>query len=480
MAWRRSARATSACTGEIFALQDEAALGCRRRLIASLRDPLLLGHVLWQRYMHPTAYRSTYEELHGWLEHYADHPGADRVYRLALRAARPARAAPPRPVRGYLGGAGQERQERDAGRLPQRTGALGRRGRGGAARGATRSSRLVGSRPAGSRRARSCSAGDPRRWSTRSRSTSHGGAVAARLARRRRRPAEALALARRAAARCGDVVPEIHWTAGLSAWRIGQIRSRRRGTSRPSPRPRPRIRPPSARARRSGRRAPSWSTCKPAAGQPLPAAWRPRTQDFYGLLARAVLGDEPLTTGADPSALRERPGRGAAALSRRAARAGARPDRRERRWPSRRSASSPDARQPELMPGLIALADVARSAGGADAPRPEPAPPRRRRPSFRRALSGAELAAGRRLHRSTGRWCTPSCAPNRAFDPDGREPCRRARPDAGHAGDRAVHRGAQRARARRTGTACSSPRPASARPGLSRRTSCSCPRSATI
>ena len=64
--------------------------------------------------MHPTGYRSRFEELSGWLELYADHPDAERVHDLALRR-RPAGAPPPQgPVRGYLGGAGQELQERGA------------------------------------------------------------------------------------------------------------------------------------------------------------------------------------------------------------------------------------------------------------------------------------------------------------------------------------------------------------------------------
>ena len=45
---------------EIMALQDEARWDAADVLIGRLRDPLLLGHVQRQRYMHPDAYRSTY------------------------------------------------------------------------------------------------------------------------------------------------------------------------------------------------------------------------------------------------------------------------------------------------------------------------------------------------------------------------------------------------------------------------------------
>jgi len=101
------ARADVARYRDIFRLQAQGDLAAADRLIARLGNPLLLGHVLWQRYMHPTAHRSSYAELAAWLGLYADHPGADRIYRLALRR-QPAGAAPPAPpVPGYLGGSGQ-------------------------------------------------------------------------------------------------------------------------------------------------------------------------------------------------------------------------------------------------------------------------------------------------------------------------------------------------------------------------------------
>ena len=62
--------------------------------------------------MHPTGYRSRFEELSGWLELYADHPDAERVHNLALHRRPPGAPQPQGPVGGYLGGAGQELQER--------------------------------------------------------------------------------------------------------------------------------------------------------------------------------------------------------------------------------------------------------------------------------------------------------------------------------------------------------------------------------
>ncbi|RMF13081.1 MAG: lytic transglycosylase domain-containing protein [Alphaproteobacteria bacterium] len=85
---------------EIFALQRKGDFRAADRRIRRLKDRLLMGHVLYQRYMHPTAYRSRYRELRNWLRHYADHPGAEQVYRLAKRRGGK-RARPPRPAPRY-------------------------------------------------------------------------------------------------------------------------------------------------------------------------------------------------------------------------------------------------------------------------------------------------------------------------------------------------------------------------------------------
>lgn len=69
----------------IFALQAAGKIKDAKKEMASLRDKRLRGHVLYQRYMHPTAYTSSFEELHNWLALYADHPGANKIYKLAQR-----------------------------------------------------------------------------------------------------------------------------------------------------------------------------------------------------------------------------------------------------------------------------------------------------------------------------------------------------------------------------------------------------------
>src|SRR3546814_11931132 len=47
----------------IFHLQEDGRWKEADVFIDSLQDRILLGHVLYQRYMHPTRYRSSYEEI---------------------------------------------------------------------------------------------------------------------------------------------------------------------------------------------------------------------------------------------------------------------------------------------------------------------------------------------------------------------------------------------------------------------------------
>ncbi len=69
---------------KIFALQSTGDIAGADRLLDQLGDFRLRGHVLYQRYLHPTAYRSSFEELRNWMDLYADYPGASKIYKLAL------------------------------------------------------------------------------------------------------------------------------------------------------------------------------------------------------------------------------------------------------------------------------------------------------------------------------------------------------------------------------------------------------------
>ena len=55
------------------------------RLISKLKNKILLGNVYAERYLHPTGWRSSYEELRLWLEQYNDHPDATRIARIAIK-----------------------------------------------------------------------------------------------------------------------------------------------------------------------------------------------------------------------------------------------------------------------------------------------------------------------------------------------------------------------------------------------------------
>ena len=282
----------------IFDLQAAGDFAAADPMIAALDSPILLGHVLFQRYMHPTAYRSSYAELADWLEHYADHPDADQVYRLALRR-RPSGAARPQPpVRGYLGGAGQELQEvvrpayrTDLERSPAEEAAV-RRWRLGLEQ------LVADGRPEDAEAALADAEITPlldqveqdlARWTVARGYVSVGDY------------AKALSLAGRAAARSGRVVPEIHWIAGLSAWQLAKIQlaawhfSNLAEATSTLPAERSRAAFWAARAYLVGFRPHLVSHfLKIAAG----------SRDFYGLLARTVLG-ETITYESDPAGRRE-------------------------------------------------------------------------------------------------------------------------------------------------------------------------------
>ena len=77
------------------------------REMGRVKDPILKGYLLAQRYLHPTAWRSSYKELSSWLSAYNDHPDASRIYWLAKRRQPVKARAPKAPKPGYLNGYGQ-------------------------------------------------------------------------------------------------------------------------------------------------------------------------------------------------------------------------------------------------------------------------------------------------------------------------------------------------------------------------------------
>ncbi|MBK1666049.1 lytic transglycosylase [Rhodospirillum rubrum] len=87
----------------IFALQDKGLWSDADREILGLEDPLLMGHVRYQRLMHPTAYRANADELRTWLATYVDHPCGQRLLRLAQRRGVAPPIDPDAPLFGDLG-----------------------------------------------------------------------------------------------------------------------------------------------------------------------------------------------------------------------------------------------------------------------------------------------------------------------------------------------------------------------------------------
>jgi soluble lytic murein transglycosylase-like protein len=82
---------------QIFKLQEGGNWAAADKLIGALGDTRLMGHVLAQRYLHPTAYKSKFKELSEWLAKYADHPEAPRIYGLAVKRQPEGATAPNQP-----------------------------------------------------------------------------------------------------------------------------------------------------------------------------------------------------------------------------------------------------------------------------------------------------------------------------------------------------------------------------------------------
>lgn len=83
---------------DIFALQEDGRWSAADKKIEALENDILLGYVFYQRYMHPTAYRSTFSELKRWMAYYADHPEANKIYRLAMKRRPRGSSSPQRPI----------------------------------------------------------------------------------------------------------------------------------------------------------------------------------------------------------------------------------------------------------------------------------------------------------------------------------------------------------------------------------------------
>lgn len=201
----------------IFDVQKSGKWQEADRLIKRLKDNVLLGHVLAQRYLHPTKYRSKYKELKKWLDDYYDHPDASRLYKLALRRKPNNWKAPRRPLRASGSVA---RAKSTVLKIPsKRLGAgsrskvrsLKRHIKSALRRGHT----LVAKRALASKTAKTLF------------STVEYDVYAAKLGQSyfsAGRDDWALKWAGNAAKRSGKYAPQAYWTAGLASWRLGDKR----------------------------------------------------------------------------------------------------------------------------------------------------------------------------------------------------------------------------------------------------------------
>jgi soluble lytic murein transglycosylase-like protein len=269
----------------IFALQEAGQLPAAAKEIAALEDPILMGHVLAQKYLHPTAYRSRYEELRAWLADYPDHPSANRIFDLALQRKPSGAANPPQPTVGERGPVGFD-EAAAAITLPMRSLAKDQRGRLARLQGRMRE-RIRGGWPTGALEV--LESAEYRALVT----DAQHDAYAARIAWSyylHDKDGKALEYARSAAERSRAYVPDADWVAGLAAWRLDKVDIARRhfealGSS-----------PVASRWLRAA--GSYWAArCNLRTGQPeevsswlVEAAASPRT--FYGLLAVQALGYE--------------------------------------------------------------------------------------------------------------------------------------------------------------------------------------------
>ncbi len=93
--------AQSKLYAQIFEHQAIGQMDKATELKKSLDDYRLMGHILAQRYLHPS-YKTSYEELRSWMDHYAELPQAGKIYKLANLRRPKGEAAPAAPKSGKI------------------------------------------------------------------------------------------------------------------------------------------------------------------------------------------------------------------------------------------------------------------------------------------------------------------------------------------------------------------------------------------
>ncbi|MBI3452929.1 MAG: transglycosylase SLT domain-containing protein [Rhodospirillales bacterium] len=216
--------ADAAIYRHIFAHQERADWAAADREIARLKDRRLVGHVLAERYLHPTHYRSSFNELAAWLKDYADHPDAGTIYRLAQRRAPKGAPALRKPTSETVDdnsftdelalvadSAAQPDAPMPAGRDLVGNGSSRAGGLNGQMRARLRAGDLAGAESL-----------LHTREATRLLSSGEYDYLKTQIATgwfTQCNDSKALELAREAASRSGKVVPRAHWIAGLTLFR---------------------------------------------------------------------------------------------------------------------------------------------------------------------------------------------------------------------------------------------------------------------
>lgn len=271
---------------KIFAEQEAGHWKTADKLIAKVQNKILLGHVKAQRYLHPTAYRSSWPELRDWLDAYADLPDANRIFGLATRRKPASAKAPKTPERGYLGGNGPDavRDVHFYVSPRKRTG-----GEQAAVKRVTREIRRLIRKgwPTGALRKLDTQATrkllDPVEFAEQRGQIAKGFFVFGK-------DAEAFRLASKSAEEAGSDVPAVYWIAGMSAWRLGKVEEAETYFSALAM---------SENAPRTQRAAGAYWAARAALKLRKPAdstRWLARAAQypltFYGLLGRRALGVE--------------------------------------------------------------------------------------------------------------------------------------------------------------------------------------------
>jgi len=197
----------------IFQLQDRGRIAEAQRETERLTDPLLLGHVLADRLLGPHT-RATVPELTAWLDRFADLPDAPRIHALLLARLPRGAARPAAPSVTELPAADGLDEEERLVLLPP------------AAR-----SPILARAVADRIRAEEFDAAEAAIARARDVDPAQAGLLRAQIARGlflRNRDAEALAAATAGIRRNGATVGELHWYAGLAAWRLGRHEAARR------------------------------------------------------------------------------------------------------------------------------------------------------------------------------------------------------------------------------------------------------------